>query len=123
MPIDNALLLNFINESLRPAGDRLAGLTPVPKMINDKGRADLIAEILGSTTSKLYRSQPWELADFAEIAAISQPITGSDSGGRSVITSLDCVKLIRILAFHEAIIAADPEAAVTIAKFAVNPRG
>ena len=68
MPIDNAALLAFVNESIRPVADRLAGLLPLPTAVLDACAGQGLAAILGTTDAELRRSQPWADSDYAAMA-------------------------------------------------------
>lgn len=125
MPIDNAVLTRFCDESLRPAADRLAGLLQFPGAVADAAVGQALPGLLGTTAEDLTRAEPWAVEDF--VAAVTatggeQDIVGSDAGGRTLLTTLDVLKLLRVIVWLRTAIAADPALSPLIYKFAVNPR-
>ena len=121
MPIDNAVLLSFCNESVRPVADRLGGLLPLPVAVLDAAVGKGLCEVLGTTPTDLTRAQSWTDADYTALGA-PQPITGSDSGGRTLLTNHDVIGVLRVLAAVKAMIDANPARGPLVGKVAVNPR-
>ena len=120
MPIDNASLLAFVNESIRPVADRLAGLLPVPPAVLDACAGQGLAAALGTTDTELRRSQPWTDSDYAAIPV--QTITGSDSGGRTLLTNHHVIGILRVLAAVKSLADDNPALGPLLGATAVNPR-
>ena len=118
--IDDPVLLAFCNETLRPVGDRLAGLLPLPQAVIDTIAGKGLSAVLGTTDAKLFRSEPWELADYGEIAPAV--IAGADSAGRTAITNYDVIALVRVLVTLRLMSAANDQLGPLVAKWGVNPR-
>lgn len=125
MAIENPVLLGFLNESLRPAADRLAGLLTFPKAVISTAVGKGLIPVLGSDEATLTRPEEWTMTEYAAaLTATSgeQSITGSDSGGRTLLSNLDALKMLRVIVWLNSAISADPALAPLIYKFAVNPR-
>lgn len=120
MPIDNQPLLAFTNDTVRPLGDRLAGLLPLLTTVPDAVVGQGLAAVLGTTDAELFRASPWTADDYA--AVTPQAITGSDSGGRVQLTTHDVIGLLRVVAALGAMAAANPSLGPLVGKIAVNPR-
>ena len=124
MPIDNAALLSFVNESVRPLADRTAGMFGVVDAFLDAAKGKGFAPVLGTDDATLFRSTPWEFSDFAAclVDGAPVPIVGSDSGGRTLLTNIDVLAMIRLAQWHKNAKATDPGIGPQVAKIAVNPR-
>lgn len=124
MAIDNPALLSFVNESVRPLADRAAGIFGVVAAFLDAAKGKGFATDLGTTDAELFRDTPWELQDFASLLVDGAPvpITGTDSGGRTLLTNVDAVAIIRLAQWLQTAKEADPGIGPQVAKVAVNPR-
>ncbi len=120
MPIDNPVLLTFCNETIRPTADRLGGLLPLLTSITDAVRGQGLAAVLGTTDAELFRTTPWDVADYAAIPP--QDITGSDGSNRTLLTNHDVIGLIRVIAALSAMRSANPSLGPLVGRIAVNPR-
>ena len=119
--IDNAPLLKFVNESIRPTADLLAGLLTVPTAVLDAVVGQGLAEVLGTTDAELRRAEPWDATDYTAVGA-AQGLTGSDSGARVALTNHDVIALLRVLVVVQAMIADNAALGPLVRKIAVNPR-
>lgn len=119
--IDNALLLAFVNETIRPVGDRLAGLLPIPKAVLDALQGQGLAAVLGTSDAALRREQGWEQADYDAVPL--QAIAGSDAGGRALLTNHHVIAVIRALAAVKNLDDDNPALRIVLGAVAVNPRG
>ncbi len=120
MPIDNALLLSFVNESVRTTADRLAGLIPVPVAVLDAAVGQGHPATLGTTAEELLRAEPWTDEDYAVIPV--QVITGSDSGGRAALTNHHVIAILRVLVSVKYMIEMNAALGPLVGTVAVNPR-
>ena len=119
--IDHVPLLKFVNESVRPTADLLAGLLTVPTAVLDAVTGQGLAAPLGTTVADLLRPEPWEPSDYTAVGA-AQGITGSDSGARVALTNHDVIALLRVLVVVKAMIADNAALGPLVRKIAVNPR-
>lgn len=122
MAIDNELLLNFCNETLRPAGDVLAGLVGVPDMVLNAWKGKGLSDIVGFDQAVIDQADPATLEQFGAVFAQIQDVTNSNSNGRTTLTTLDIFALLRVHRAIKKMIDDDPAFRPLIAKFAVNPR-
>jgi hypothetical protein len=121
MAIDNPVLLQFVNETVRMFGDRLAGLLPLVDQFVAAAKGKGIAEKLGTTTSLLFRAEEWTLQELGGVA--NEVITDSGSGGRQELTAHDVIiGVMRPIARLKALIDANPEMLIRLGRIAVNPR-
>ena len=120
MPIDNAPLLSFVNESVRPVADRLAALLPLPDAVLDACMGQGSASVLGTTDAELLKAEAWTDEDYEAIPV--QVITGSDSGGRAPLTNHHVIGILRVLAVVRAMKAENPALGPLVGAVAVNPR-
>jgi hypothetical protein len=122
-PIDNAALLAFVDESVRVLGDRAAGVFSFISQFLDAAKGKGFATLLGTTDEELFRDQPWELKDFASTFVTQpQPIVGSGNGGRTTLTNLDVIAMVRLAQWLQTSRNMDPTIGPQVAKVAVNPR-
>lgn len=122
MPIDNPLLLTFVNESVRTLADRVAGLVGVPGPILDAAVGQGLPAVLGTTAEELLRGTPWTDDDYAALGA-PQEIVGSGAGGRAPLTNFDVIAVLRVAAVLRYLIESNPALGPLLGKVAVNPRG
>jgi hypothetical protein len=123
MAIDNPVLLGFCNESLRPFADLLAGIRNLPADVMDAVAGKGLSAVLGTTDAALLRSStatPWTPDDYAAVAP--HDVTGSDSAGRTLLTSHRVIALIRVAVFLREALEMDANLGALVATFAVNPR-
>jgi hypothetical protein len=120
MEIDNSVLLNFCNETIRPLADRLAILLPLLDTVPASVKGQDIPNILGTTSEELFRSSPWLENDYAKIE--KQNILNSDSGGRVKLSNHDIINFIRIIASLSSMKQNNPSMSLLVGKIAVNPR-
>lgn len=119
MPTDNALLLNFVNESVRPVADRLAGLLPLPDAILNACIGQGLCEVLGTTPEDLLAG-PW--TDEMYQAVPVDAIVGSDGGGRTLLTNHHVIGILRVLAAVKYLADSNPALGPLLGAVAVNPR-
>jgi hypothetical protein len=121
--IDNPVLLRFCDETVRPVADRLAGLLPLLDAVADAATGQGLAAVLGTTDSALFRGadEPWGPEDYGATGA-PQAVTGSDAGGRTLLTTYDVIAFLRVMAALKGMRAANPALGPLIGKLAVNPR-
>ena len=124
MPIDDAALLKFVDESVRTLADKAAGVFGFVDAFLEAARGKGVAALLGTDDETLFRSTPWEQSDFAACLVGGEPvaITGSDDGGRTLLTNVDVLAMIRLAQWLKNAKAADPAIGPQVAKVAVNPR-
>jgi len=120
MPIDNAVLLRFCDETIRPMADRLGGLLPTLPPILAAVTGQGIAELLGTTDAELQRASAWEPADYGAVTA--DTIFDSDSGARTLLSNRDVIALLRVFVVLSGMVAANPQLLPLVGKIAVNPR-
>ena len=118
-PIDNPVLLNFVNESVRTVSDRLAGLLPLPDQIINSCVGQGLCKILGTTVEDLLDG-PWTDEMYAAIPV--RVITGSDSGGRVLLTNHHVIGILRSLAAVKYLADTNPALGPLLGAVAVNPR-
>lgn len=120
MAIDNAPLLAFVNESIRPVADRLAALLPLPDAVLDACLGQGLVELLGTNATDLLQAAPWTDENYEAIPL--QSITGSDSGGRTLLTNHHVIGILRVLAVVKAMKSDNPALGPLVGAVAVNPR-
>lgn len=118
--IDNAALLAFVNETIRPVSDRLAGLLPLPTAVLDAVGGKSLAAVLGTTDAELNRAEPWADADYAAVAL--KAIAGSGNDARTTLTNHHVIGILRVMAALKQMAAANPTLGPLVAAVAVNPR-
>lgn len=121
MAIDNPQLLKFVDETVRPLADLLAGILETPTAYADALVGQGHAATLGTDDATLLRAEAWVDADYAALGA-PQVVTGSDSGARTLLTNYDVVGLSRVVVVLKNLIAANPSLGPLVRKMAVNPR-
>ena len=122
-PIDSEQLRAFVDESVRPLADRAAGVFAGIAQFLDAVRGKGLSGLLGTNDETLFRQSPWEQSDFvATFTGSPQPIVGSDSNGRALLTNVDVIALIRLAVWLDESRKANPNIGPQVAKAAVNPR-
>ena len=124
MPINDAALLKFVDESVRTLADKAAGVFGFVDAFLEAARGKGVASVLGTDDDTLFRATPWEVADFEACLVNGSPlgITGSDDGGRTLLTNIDVLAMVRLAQWLKNAKAADPTIGPQVAKVAVNPR-
>jgi len=116
----NEVLLRFVNETIRPVADKLAGLLLVPDQILNTVLGQGIPESLGTTAKALLSAVPWTDADYAVITP--QEIVGSNSGGRVALTNHHVLGILRAVVALKGLAEANPSLGPLVGAVAVNPR-
>ncbi len=120
MPIDDAVLLNFVNETVRPLADRIAGITTLLDPIIGAVQGQGIGERLGTTSTLLTRAAEWTETEYGSFAP--ETITGTDSGGRQLLNAHHVAAVLRVAAFLKGEFDANPMLMQVLGAVAVNPR-
>ena len=115
----NSILVQFLNGRIRPMGDRLAGLLPLPNGFLKEFEAKGIGELLGIPDKLLTQAEPLTLADYGSVSG--EPIDDGRAGDGSVpLSPRDVLIFYRVVRFLGFMLDSDPMVTRIAMKIAVN---
>lgn len=120
MPIDNQVLKNFCDQTIRPFADLMSALIQIPQPVLDAVAGKGLASILGTDDATLFRSEPWLEVDYG--AVTPDIIVGTDSDGRKILSNHEIIALTRVLVFLRNEMVANTQLGPLVMGVAVNPR-